>query len=83
MKVITAGKNKGREYIGRYGFEDCTVEQVKDSIIIKYSDGNLSGSLKKKSTLEETINDWLYFMRKNGHEEEQIELAIEKIKKFF
>lgn len=83
MKIITAGENKGKEYIGRYGFEDCTVDQVNNSIIIKYSDGCLSGALEKKSTLEETIKDWLYIMRKNGHEEEQIQLAIDKIKLFF
>lgn len=87
--IVTAGKNKGKEYIGTYGFENCKVEQEKDPqtekdvIIITYSDGKLSGALTKKETMEDTIHDWLYIMRQNGHEEEQIQLAIDKIKKFF
>lgn len=43
----------------------------------------VSGALTKKETMEDTIHDWLYIMRQNGHEEEQIQLAIDKIKKFF
>lgn len=87
--IITAGKYKGMEYEGTFGFENCTVEQErdehsgKDVIIIKYQDGKLSGALAKKSTLEETIKDWKHVMLKNGYEEAQINLAVEKIKKFF
>lgn len=52
--IITAGKYKGMEYDGTFGFENCTVEQErdehsgKDVIIIKYEDGKLSGALTKK-----------------------------------
>lgn len=46
--IVTAGKFKGREYVGRFGFENCTVSQEtyknnEEVIIIKYSDGTLSG----------------------------------------
>lgn len=87
--IITAGKYKGMEYEGTFGFENCTVTQErdehsgKDVIIIKYEDGTLSGALTKKDTLEETLKDWKHIMLKNGHEEEQIDLAVEKVKKFF
>ena len=87
-KFVTAGKNKGREYEGRYGFEDCIVTEETDNnnikyIMIQYSDGDLSGALTKKDTIEETLHDWLWIMRDNGYEEEQIQLAVEKVKKFF
>ena len=86
--IVTAGKFKGREYVGRFGFENCTVSQEtyknnKEVIIIKYSDGTLSGALRKYPTLEETVRDWKYVMIQNGEEEEQVQIAIDKIKPFF
>ena len=87
--IVTVGKNKGKEFIGSYGFENCTVEQKmndrsgKEVIIIQYADGKLSGALTKKSTIDETLHDWLWQMRQNGYEEEQIQLAVDKVKKFF
>lgn len=87
-RIITAGKYKGMEYEGRfYQFENCIVteEPSEDGsrIVIQHEDGTLSGVMRKKSTLEETLHDWLYCMRKNGFQEEQIQLAVEKAKKFF
>lgn len=87
--IITAGKYRGMEYEGTFGFENCTVEQKrdknsgKDVIIIKYEDGTLSGALTKKDTLEETLKDWKHVMIQNGYEVEQINIAVEKVRKFF
>lgn len=87
-KVITAGKNKGKEHIDVYGYEDCTVEEKVDKngvshIILRYADGKLALATNKKATFEETVRDFLYTRREAGDKEEQLQLALDKIRKLF
>lgn len=65
-------------------FNDCTVTsgnyKGKEVVIIQFANGELAGALTKKPTFDETMHDFLYVMRDNGYSEDDIAVAVKKVK---